>query len=103
TPGRSPLRMAEGIARPGALDQTRQHGRFGQSNLAQILAQVHLRTLAEAMDAEATLIAQVNRIGVVVEDLLLGELLLQLHRHHGLGALAPPAALSAEPQRSRQL
>ena len=92
--------MAEGIP-PVGLDASGEHGRFRQSHLAQVLAEVDLRALAESVDAEAALVAQVNRVGVILEDLLLGELLLQVERDQQLFELCACQLFSVDRQQVR--
>ena len=55
------------------------------------------------MNTEAPQVAQINAVGVILEDLLFGERVLQVHRDQGLGNLAAPASLLSQPQRARKL
>src|SRR5581483_3699067 len=98
-----PIGVAERVPRPGALNQARQQSRVRQGYLAEILSEIHLRALAESVNAEAALIAEINRVGVILENLLLGQLLLELHRDQSFRDFSAPAALRAQPQRARQL
>jgi hypothetical protein len=63
--------MAEGIEVAGALNDAGEHGALGQIELAHILAEVGLRGLAEAVDGKAAALAEVDLVGVHLEDLLL--------------------------------
>ena len=81
------LRMAEGIEVVRALDDARQHGALGQIELADILAEVGLRSLAEAIDREAAALAQVDLVCVHLEDLLLGEAMFELEGDEDLVSL----------------
>src|SRR5206468_3857321 len=97
------FRITERIAHVRALDESRHEGRLGQGDVLQILAEIDLRGFAETVDAEAAALPQVNRIGVVLEDLLLRELLLEMERDQRLGDLSVPGSLGIEPQSPRQL
>ena len=74
-----------------------------EGNAAQVLSQVCLARLAETVDAETTEIADINRVRVIFENLLLGELLFQVKSDQGLRNLAAPAPLWSQPQRARRL
>ena len=71
------LGMAVGIENRGPLDHAGQFRRFRQGDLAEVLAQVHFGRLAETADVERAAPAQVDLVGVVLENLLFGELLLE--------------------------
>ena len=56
------------------------------------------------MNAETAALAQVNGIGVELENLFLGELLLEMQRQQDLGNLpAPRTVAGVEEQRTRKL
>ena len=72
--------------------------------MRQILTEEDLRGFAEAVDAEAALMPEVNGIGIIFENLLLGKLLLQMQRNQRLRDFAAPTALLTQiKQRARQL
>jgi hypothetical protein len=63
-------------------------GRTGEVELAEVLAEEGLRGLAEAVDGVAAALAEVDLVGVHLEDLLLVEAGLELEGDHELGELA---------------
>ena len=65
--------MAVRIENAGPLDQAGQLRRFRQRDLAEILAEVDLGGLAETADVERAAPAEVDLVGVVLENLLLRE------------------------------
>ena len=71
------------VARRG-LGQTCQHGEFGQAEGLHRLAEVSARCGLEAVGA----LPQVNLVDVKLENLVLGKIVLDLHRQHGFGQLA---------------
>ena len=87
------LGMAEGIEVVGPLDDAGEQRALGQIELAHIFAEVGLRRLAEAVDGEAAALAEVDLVGVHLEDLLLGEAMLELEGDDDLGELALDALL----------
>ena len=95
--------MAERVEDARPLDQPGELRRLGQIDLAEILAEVDLRRLPEAADIERPAPAEIDLVGVVLEDLLLGEALLQLQRDDHLGELARPALALVEPEHAREL
>ena len=95
--------MAEGIEVIGPLNHARQQRAFGQIELAHILAEVGLRRLAEAVDGKAAALAQVDLVGVHLEDLLLGEAVFKLEGDDDLDELALDALLRREKEAARQL
>ena len=71
----------------GALNSPRQQRRLGQGQIAHILAEIDLRSLAHPLDAEAAALAQVDGVAIALENLFLREAALQLEGHHGFGSL----------------
>ncbi len=97
------LRMAEGIEAVGPLNDAGQQRALGQIELAHILAEVGLRGLAESVDGKAAALAQVDLVGVHLEDLLLVEAVFELERDDDLDHLALDALLGREKEAARQL
>src|SRR5207302_4062551 len=62
-----------------------------------------MRRLSKAADGERTSLAQVDTICVILEDLLLAELLLHLHRNQHLRHLALYRFLRSQEEGSRKL
>src|ERR1700733_5619831 len=87
----------------GRADDACEVGVFGERELAEIFSEVGDAGFGESADAKAAAIAEVNLVGIELEDLLLVEALLQLHSDHQLGELAAPGALVAEEERARDL
>ena len=82
------LGMAEGIEVVGALDDAGEEGALGQVELANIFAEVGLGGFAEAVDGEAAALAEVDLVGIHLEDLLLGEAVFELEGDDDLDELA---------------
>src|SRR5713101_6760808 len=76
---------------------------FRQPQLAQILSEVGDAGFREATYAKAPAVAQVNFVGVQLEDLLLVEALLKLDGNHGFGQLPAPIELGREEEGARDL
>src|SRR5580704_5923299 len=87
----------------GRADDACEVGVFGERKLAEIFSEVGDAGFGESADTETAAIAEVNLVGMELEDLLLVEALLQLHSDHQLGELAAPGALVAEDERARDL
>ena len=102
---RSRIRSAwrERVVVAGAAEHAGEHSGFGDGELADVLAEVSFGSLAEAANGEAAATPEVNLIAVELEDLLLGELLLQLQSDHELGGFALPVACLGQPHITRQL
>ena len=64
--------MVERVVQSGPLDHAGELGGLGQSDLAEILPQVGLGRFAEAMDAERAAPAEVDIVGVILENRVLG-------------------------------
>jgi hypothetical protein len=82
-----------------ALGQTREQGRFVQSQLLGRLAEVELRRSFEAVDT----VAQGNLVGIQGKNLRLGETALDLVGEHGLLHLAMKRAVGRKKKIARQL
>ena len=95
--------MIIGIVGRRRLDHARQLRRFRQRDLAQVFAQVRLRRFAEPVDAEGPARAQINLVGVILENLFLGKPLLDLEGDDHFRQLARPALALVEPEIARQL
>ncbi len=52
---------------------------------------------------EAAAVAKINFVGVKLKNLLLGEAVLELQRHHGLGDFAPQGPVRIEKEAARHL
>ena len=78
--------------------QPGEHRRLGNRDLAEVLSEVDLRTLGKPPHAETALRADIDRVGVVLENLFLGQLAFQVQRNQCLRNFALPAALGAQPQ-----
>ena len=76
----------KGFKSVGALNHAGQQRALGQIELAHILAEVGLRGLAKSVDREAAALAEVDLVGVHLEDLLLGEAVLELEGDEDLDA-----------------
>jgi hypothetical protein len=91
-PGLGRGRVALGVGVLGRADGTGEERGLGQRELLHVLAEVGARGGLDAVRAAP----EVNGVEVALEDLLLGELTLQLQREHRLLDLAGERALLAE-------
>src|ERR1035438_9795484 len=87
----------------GALDNAGQCGGLRQRELADVFAEIRFGRLAKAVDPETAAAAQIDLVGVVFKDLLLGKGLLQAQRNEEFRHLARPALLGLQPKVFRQL
>ena len=95
--------MAEWVQPVGALDHACQQRALGQIELPDIFAKVRLRRLAKAVNREAAALPEVDLVGVHLEDLLLGEAVLELEGDGDFDDLALDAALRRKKEAARQL
>ena len=95
--------MAIRIQRAGLLNHACQQRAFGEVKLANILAEVGLGGLAEAVDAERSLLAERDLVGVHLEDLLLGVAVLQLEGDGDFDELALDVARRRQEDAARKL
>ena len=79
-------------------------GTLGKAELTKVLAEIRPDAgLRESPDAEAAAVAEIDFVGIQLENLRLGEALLELNRHHGFGNFSPEGALIAQEKRARDL
>ncbi len=97
------LGVTVGVEAAGALDDAGDQGALGGVELAEVLAEEGLGGLAEAIDGEAAALAEVNLVGVHLEDLLLGEAGFELKGDQDLFELAGVAAFGREEEAAREL
>ncbi len=102
------LLSAVGMALGGGItvrraNHSREEGGFTGADLANVLAEVGLHAFAEAANRKAAAIAKINVIGVQLEDLALGEALVELGGHQDFLHLAAPFALGGEEESARHL
>src|SRR5205823_404197 len=88
-------------ARP--LDEAGELRRLGQIDLAEVLPEVDLGGLPETADIERPPPAQIHLVGVVLEDFLLGEALLQLQGDDHLRELTRVTLALVGPEHAREL
>ena len=87
----------------GTLNDSGQQGAFRQSEILYVLVEVGARAFAHTHDAETAALPERNLVGIHLEDALLGELLLQVHRDNHLGQLALYGLLGGEKESARKL
>ncbi len=80
--------MAIGRQIAGRLNDSGDQRRFGRGEVFQIFVEIGLRCLGKAADGERTALAQIDAIGIELENLLLAELLLHLQRNQHLRQFA---------------
>ncbi len=76
---------------------------WAQIELPEGLAEVGFRGLTEAVDGEAAALAEVDLVGVHLEDLLLVEARFELVRDHDFGDFAGVGLLRAEKEAAGKL
>ena len=91
-----------GIKRAGLLDHAGEQRAFGQIELAHIFAEVGLGGLAHSVDAERSLLAEGNLVGIHLEDLLFGVAVFELEGDRGLDDLAPDTPGPGEIKKLRE-
>ena len=74
------LGVTVGVAVVGVLDEAGEERALGRFELAEVFAEVGLCGFAEAVDLVAAALAEVDLVGVHVEDLLLAEARLRAER-----------------------
>ena len=74
-----------------------------RSSLLHVLAEVGLRGLAEAIDGEAAALAEIDLVGVHLEDLLLVEAVFELEGDDDLDDLALECVCSGERKKPRPI
>ena len=94
-----PLGVGNGIVTRRGLGQPGQHGHLADGQLGQRLAEIRLGRRGKAVRA----LAQEDLVGVDLEDLRLGELLLDAQREQHLVELAHEAAFAAQERGAGQL
>ena len=87
----------------GRANDPGQECRFAKSQLAHILAEKSLGGLSEPANDKAPPVSQVHLVGVKLEDLLLGETLLQEKRHVHFRQLAAPFTPGRKEKSARNL
>ena len=92
-----------GVQRARLLDHPGQQRAFCEVELADVLAEVGLGGLAEAVDAERSLLAKRDLVGIHREDLLLGVAVLKLEGDGDLDELALEALLRRKEEAAREL
>ena len=93
TPLGGPLGMTAGIVKGGPLDERDQQGRLGNAQLPQFTVVVETAGEPEAMDGAAAVLAQVDLVGVGLQDIFLWIAQLQEDGHEGLVDLPLQAPL----------
>ena len=92
-------RVDHRVVGAGRLRQAGQHGGFGRGDVLQRLAEIRLGCRREAIGA----VAQVDLVQVDLQDLVLGELLLEPQGQQDLVGLAAQRALGTEVHIARHL
>ena len=88
-PGAGPLGPADRVVPRRRADEARQERAFDHAELADRLTEVHLRCGLQPVGV----VAEEDRVDVPLEDLVLGELLVEHQRVVGLQQLVPTVAL----------
>ncbi len=94
--------LGGGIAIGCANDAGEESG-FAEGELAHVLAEIGLGGFAKSADGKTAAIAQINFVGIQLENLLLGKALVDFDRHQNFFYLAAPFALGGEEKAARHL
>ncbi len=94
-----PFRVHEGVLPRRGLRQARQHGGFRRREVGQVLAEVDVGGRGEAVGPAP----EEDLVHVQLEDLVLGEVRLDLERQEELGELAGDGLLPGEEEVARHL
>ncbi len=78
-------------------------GTFAEGELADVLAEIGFGGLAESADGKTAAIAEINFVGIQLENLLFGIALVDFHSHQDFFYLAAPFALGGEEKAARHL
>ena len=95
------LGVTVGIAVAGALEHAGEEGAFGEVELLEVFAEEGLCGFAEAVDVVAAAVAEVDLVGVHLEDLLLVEARFELEGDHDFGELALEVLVRREEEAAR--
>ncbi len=87
----------------GRANNTGDKCRFAHSEFADVFAKVSLGSFAEPADGKAAAVAEINFVGVQLEDLLFREALIKLESHQHFFHFAAPLALGGEEKTARHL
>ena len=85
------------------LNQSRNKSGLGKGNVLEILIEVRLRRCSEPTDGERSALTYIHAVGIKLENLLLSELLLQLHRNQHFRDFAFNRFLRSQKERAREL
>ncbi len=102
-PFQGALGMTIGRKIAGRLDQSGQQRGFRHGDVFQIFVEIGPRPFGQARDGEGAALSQIDAVGVELENLLLGKLLLQLHRDQHFDQLALEGFLRAQKECPREL
>jgi hypothetical protein len=94
-----PLGIHDGVLPGGRLGEARQHRGLGRREVLQALPEVHVGGRGESIGP----LAQVDLVDVELEDLVLGEVRLDLEREEDLGELPGEGLLAREEEGARHL
>ena len=97
------LWMAVGVEAVRALNEAGEGGELGGVELLEVFAEEGLGGLAESIHGERSALAEVDLVGVHVEDLLLREAALELEGDEDLGEFALQGAGGREKEAAREL
>ncbi len=97
------LRMAVGIQSSGRLNGAGEQGTLCEVELTEVFAEEGLGGLAEAVDGVAAALAEVDLIGVHLEDLFLVEAMLELEGDHDLAEFASDLLFRREEESAGEL
>ena len=95
--------MAVRVEAVGALDGAGEQGALGGVEVAEVLAEEGLGGLAEAVDGEGATLAEVDLVGVHLENLLLGEAIFELEGDHDFAEFARVLFLGREKETACEL
>src|SRR5690348_4559328 len=87
----------------GSANNSGEERSLRQGNVADVFIEIGKRAFGKAVNGEAAAIAEVNLVGVELENLLLIEAMLEFDGDDGLGQLTAPSAFGGKEEAAREL
>ena len=94
--------IGRGVAIGGA-DNTGEKGGLVHGDIANVFIEIGERAFGKAVDGKAAAIAEINLVGVELENLLLVKTVLEFDSHNGFRHLTAPGTLGGKEEAARKL